>query len=160
MLQVGHPAPSFSLPDASMEIMHLSSYRGKKNVVLYFYPRDGSPGCTIQSIDFSDREQEFAKLDTVVFGISRDDVLSHAAFRDEQGLSVQLLSDTDAVVSRKYDVLEKKVVDGKQRETLSRSTFIIDKKGILRHILRDVSPKDHADEVLKKVKSLNGRAAD
>lgn len=160
MLQVGHPAPQFSLPDASMEIMHLSSYRGKKNVVLYFYPRDGSPGCTIQSIDFSDREQEFAKLDTVVFGISRDDVLSHAAFRDEQGLSVQLLSDTDAVVSRKYDVLEKKVVDGKARETLSRSTFIIDKKGILRHILRDVSPKDHADEVLKKVKALNGRAAD
>lgn len=160
MLQVGHPAPSFSLPDASMEIMHLSSYRGKKNVVLYFYPRDGSPGCTIQSIDFSDRELEFSKLDTVVFGISRDDVLSHAAFRDEQGLSVQLLSDTDAVVSRKYDVLEKKVVDGKPRETLSRSTFIIDKKGILRHILRDVSPKDHADEVLKKVKSLNGRAAD
>jgi len=160
MLQVGHPAPSFSLPDASMEIMHLSSYRGKKNVVLYFYPRDGSPGCTIQSIDFSDREQEFAKLDTVIFGISRDDVLSHAAFRDEQGLSVQLLSDTDAVVSRKYDVLEKKVVDGKPRETLSRSTFIIDKKGILRHILRDVSPKDHADEVLKKVKSLNGRVAD
>jgi peroxiredoxin Q/BCP len=160
MLQVGHPAPSFSLPDASMEIMHLSSYRGKKNVVLYFYPRDGSPGCTIQSIDFSDREQEFAKLDTVIFGISRDDVLSHAAFRDEQGLSVQLLSDTDAVVSRKYDVLERKVVDGKPRETLARSTFIIDKKGILRHILRDVSPKDHADEVLKKVKSLNGRAAD
>ena len=160
MLQVGHPAPSFSLPDASMEMMHLSSYRGKKNVVLYFYPRDGSPGCTIQSIDFSDREQEFSRLDTVVFGISRDDVLSHAAFRDEQGLSVQLLSDTDAVVSRKYDVLETKVVDGKSRETLSRSTFIIDKKGILRHILRDVSPKDHADEVLKKVKSLNGRATD
>ena len=158
MLQVGHPAPSFSLPDASMEMMHLSSYRGKKNVVLYFYPRDGSPGCTIQSIDFSDREQEFTKLDTVVFGISRDDVLSHAAFRDEQGLSGQLLSDTDAVVSRKYDVLEKKVVDGKPRESLSRSTFIIDKKGILRHILRDVSPKDHADEVLRKVKGLNGRA--
>ena len=160
MLQVGHPAPQFSLPDASMEMMNLSSYRGKKNVVLYFYPRDGSPGCTIQSIDFSDREQEFSRLDTVVFGISRDDVLSHAAFRDEQGLSVQLLSDTDSVVCRKYDVLEKKVVDGKPRESLTRSTFIIDKKGILRHILRDVNPRDHADEVLKKVKALNGRAAD
>ena len=158
MLQVGQPAPSFTLPDASMEMMQLSSFRGKKNVVLYFYPRDGTPGCTIQAIDFSDREQEFAKLDTVVFGISRDDVLSHAAFRDEQGLSVQLLSDTDAVVCRKYDVLETKVVDGRSRESLSRSTFIIDKKGILRHVLRDVSPKDHADEVLKKVKGLNGRA--
>jgi thioredoxin-dependent peroxiredoxin len=158
MLQVGHPAPSFTLPDASMEMMHLSSYRGKKNVVLYFYPRDGTPGCTLQAIDFSDREAEFAKLDTVVFGISRDDVLSHAAFRDEQGISVQLLSDADAVVCRKYDVIEKKVVDGRPRESLARSTFIIDKKGILRHILRDVNPKNHADEVLKKVKGLNGRA--
>ncbi len=158
MLQVGHPAPTFSLPDASMEIMNLSSYRGKKNVVLYFYPRDGTPGCTIQAVDFSDREQEFSRLDTVVFGISRDDVLSHAAFRDEEGLSVQLLSDADAEVCRKYDVLERRVVDGREKECLTRSTFIIDKKGILRHVLRDVSPKDHADEVLKKVKSLNGRA--
>lgn len=158
MLQVGHPAPSFSLPDATMEMMHLSSFRGKKNVVLYFYPRDGTPGCTLQAVEFSDREQEFAKLDTVVFGISRDDVLSHAAFRDEEGISVQLLSDTEAVVCRKYDVLEKKVVDGRAKEGVTRSTFIIDKKGILRDILRDVSPKDHADEVLKKVKALNGRA--
>jgi thioredoxin-dependent peroxiredoxin len=158
MLQVGHPAPSFSLPDATMEMMHLSSFRGKKNVVLYFYPRDGTPGCTMQAVDFSDKEQEFAKLDTVVFGISRDDVLSHAAFRDEEGISVQLLSDTEAVVCRKYDVLEQKVVDGRAKESLTRSTFIIDKKGILRDILRAVNPKDHADEVLKKVKALNGRA--
>lgn len=158
MLQVGHPAPAFSLPDSSMEMMHLSSFRGKKNVVLYFYPRDGTPGCTIQAIDFSDREQEFAKLDTVVFGISRDDVLSHASFRDEQGLSVQLLADTDSEVCRKYDVLARKVVDGRSRESLTRSTFIIDKKGILRHILRDVNPKAHAEEVLKRVRTLNGRA--
>jgi len=158
MLQVGHPAPIFTLPDASMEMMHLSSYRGKKNVVLYFYPRDGTPGCTIQAIDFSDREQEFARLDTVVFGISRDDVLSHAAFRDEQGLSVQLLADPEGVVCRKYDVVVEKVVDGRPRTTLSRSTFVIDKKGVLRHVLRDVNPKDHADEVLKVVKGLNGRA--
>jgi peroxiredoxin Q/BCP len=141
-----------------MEMMHLSTYRGKKNVVLYFYPRDGTPGCTIQAIDFSDRESEFAKLDTVVFGISRDDVLSHAAFRDEQGLSVQLLADPDAVVCRKYDVVVEKVVDGRPKSTLSRSTFIIDKKGILRQVLRDVNPRDHADEVLKVVKGLNGRA--
>jgi peroxiredoxin Q/BCP len=141
-----------------MEMMDLSSYRGKKNVVLYFYPRDGTPGCTLQGIDFSDREQEFAKLDTIVFGISRDDVLSHAAFRDEQGLSVQLLADTEAEVCRKYDVIEKKVVDGRPKEHLTRSTFIIDKKGIVRHILRDVNPKDHADEVLQVVKALNGRA--
>lgn len=158
MLQVGHPAPSFSLPDATMEMMHLSRYRGKKNVVLYFYPRDGTPGCTIQAIDFSDREQEFTKEDTVVFGISRDDVLSHAAFRDEQGLSVQLLADTDAEVCRMYDVITERVVDGQAKQKVARSTFIIDKKGILRHVLRDVNPRDHADEVLKVVKALNDRA--
>ena len=158
MLQVGLPAPPFSLPDASMEMMNLASYRGKKNVVLYFYPKDGTPGCTIQAIDFSDREPEFAKLDTVVFGISRDDVLSHQTFRDEQGLSVQLLADTEAEVCRLYDVLRDKTVDGRHKACVERSTFVIDKKGILRHILRDVSPKDHADAVLAAVKSLNGRA--
>ncbi len=154
MLQVGHPAPSFSLPDASMEMMHLSSYRGKKNVVLYFYPRDGSPGCTIQSIDFSDREQEFTKLDTVVFGISRDDVLSHQAFRDEHGLTVQLLADTEEEVCRLYDVIQEKIVDGHPKSCLLRSTFVIDKKGVVRHILRDVNPRAHVNEVLKICKAL------
>lgn len=158
MLQVGQPAPAFSLPDASMEMMSLSSYRGKKNVVLYFYPRDGTPGCTIQAIDFSDRESEFARLDTVVFGVSRDDVLSHAAFRDEHGLTVQLLADTEAEVCRKYEVIQEKLVDGRPKASLQRSTFIIDKKGIVRHILREVSPRNHADEVLKFVKQLNGHA--
>lgn len=158
MLKVGNPAPAFSLPDATMEMMDLSRFKGKKNVVLYFYPKDGTPGCTIQAVDFSDREDEFSRLDTVVFGISRDDVISHAAFRDEQGLSVQLLADTESEVCRLYDVLEKRVVDGHAREAVQRSTFVIDKKGILRHILRDVNPRDHADEVLKAVKAMNGRA--
>jgi thioredoxin-dependent peroxiredoxin len=157
MLQVGQPAPPFSLPDASMEMMDLASYRGKKNVVLYFYPKDGTPGCTIQAIDFSDREAEFARLDTVVFGISRDDVLSHQSFRDEQGLTVQLLADTEAEVCRLYDVLRDKTVDGRAKACVERSTFVIDKKGILRHVLREVKPKDHADAVLDCVKTLNGR---
>jgi len=148
----------FTLPDASMEMMHLSSYRGKKNVVLFFYPRDGTPACTRQAIDFSDREPEFSRLETVVFGVSRDDVISHAAFRDEHGLSVQLLSDADEAVCRKYAVLEERVVDGRAKVCLNRSTFVIDKKGVLRHVLRDVNPKNHADEVLKAVKALDGRA--
>jgi peroxiredoxin Q/BCP len=158
MLQVGHPAPSFSLPDASMEMMSLSSFRGKKNVVLYFYPKDGTPGCTLQATDLSDREHEFARLDTVIFGVSRDDVLSHASFRDEHGLTVQLLADTESEVSRLYDVLQEKNVDGRPKVCLRRSTFVIDKKGIVRHILHDVNPREHADEVLKAVKTLNGRA--
>ena len=158
MLQVGQTAPSFSLPDASMEMMDLSSYRGKKNVVLYFYPKDGTPACTLQAIGFSDREDQFEKLDTVVFGVSRDDVLSHQAFRDEHGITVQLLADTEEEVCRLYDVIQQKVVDGNPRSYLLRSTFVIDKKGVVRHILRDVNPRAHVEEVLKVCKTLNGRA--
>ena len=159
MLQVGQPAPSFSLPDASMEMMSLSSYKGKKNVVLYFYPKDGTPACTIQAIGFSDREDEFKKLDTVVFGVSRDDVLSHAAFRDEHGLTVQLLADTEEEVCRLYDVIKNKIVDGHAKVCLERATFVIDKKGVVRHIMREVNPKEHVDEVLKVCRLLhNGHA--
>jgi peroxiredoxin Q/BCP len=158
MLQVGQPAPAFTLPDASMEMMSLSSYRGKKNVVLYFYPRDGTPGCTIQAIDFSDRENEFARLETVVFGVSRDDVISHANFRDEHGLTVQLLADTDEEVCNLYQVLANEDAGDARKSRMQRSTFIIDKKGTIRHILREVSPRNHADEVLKVVKQLNGHA--
>ena len=139
--------------------MELSSYRGKKNVVLYFYPRDGTPACTIQAIGFSDREPEFIKLDTVVFGVSRDDVLSHQAFRDEHGLSVQLLADTEEEVCRLYDVIREKIVDGNPRSYLARSTFVIDKKGVVRHIMQDVSPKAHVEEVLKVCRSLGGAPA-
>ena len=159
MLHVGEPAPSFTLPDANLEMMNLSSYRGKKNVVLYFYPRDGTPGCTIQAIGFSDRENEFTKLDTIVFGVSRDDVLSHAAFRDEHGLTVQLLADTEEEVCRLYDVINDKIVNGLPKACLTRCTFVIDKKGVVRHIMRDVNPKSHVEEVLKVCKTLtNGRA--
>ena len=159
MLHVGQPAPSFTLPDANLEMMNLASYRGKKNVVLYFYPKDGTPGCTIQAIGFSDRKDEFKKLDTIVFGVSRDDVLSHQAFRDEHGLTVNLLADTEAEVCRLYHVIQEKVVDGHPRASLLRSTFVIDKKGVVRHILQDVNPRAHVDEVLKICRALkNGHA--
>ena len=155
MLHVGEPAPSFSLPDASMEMVHLSSYRGKKNVVLYFYPKDGTPACTMQAIGFSDREGEFARSDTVVLGVSPDDVLSHQAFRDEHGLTIALLADTEIEVCRLYDVIREKVVDGNPKSYLLRSTFVIDKKGVVRHILQDVNPKVHVNEVLKIVRNLD-----
>jgi peroxiredoxin Q/BCP len=151
---VGEPAPSFSLPDASMEMVHLSSYKGKKNVVLYFYPKDGTPACTMQAIGFSDREGEFTRTDTVVLGVSPDDVLSHQAFRDEHGLTISLLADTDEEVCRLYDVIQQKVVDGHAKSYLLRSTFVIDKKGVVRHILREVSPRAHVGEVLKIVRDL------
>ena len=142
-----------------MEMIDLSSYRGKKNVVLYFYPKDGTPACTIQAIGFSDREGEFQKIDTVVFGVSRDDVLSHQAFRDQHGLSVQLLADTEQEVCRLYDVIREKIVDGHPKSYLLRSTFVIDKKGVVRHIMQDVNPKAHVEEVLKICKGLNAKHA-
>jgi peroxiredoxin Q/BCP len=152
---VGEPAPSFSLPDASMEMVHLSSYKGKKNVVLYFYPKDGTPACTMQAIGFSDREGEFNRVDAVVLGVSPDDVLSHQAFRDEHGLTIALLADTEIEVCKLYDVIREKVVDGHTKSYLLRSTFVIDKKGVVRHILQDVNPKAHVNEVLKIVRTLD-----
>src|SRR6185503_19688630 len=116
-------------------------------------------GCTIESIVFSDRESEFVNLDTVVFGVSRDDVLSHQAFRDENGLTVQLLADTEEEVCRLYEVIQDKIVDGHPKSCLHRATFIIDKKGVVRHILNEVNPKEHVEEVLRVCKQLpNGHA--
>jgi len=138
-----------------MEMVHLSSYRGKKNVVLYFYPKDGTPACTMQAIGFSDRDDELLRMDTVVLGVSPDDVLSHQAFRDEHGLTISLLADTEIEVCKLYDVIQEKVVDGRAKSCLLRSTFVIDKKGVVRHILRDVNPKAHVSEVLKIVRDLD-----
>lgn len=158
MLQIGTTAPSFELPDASMEIVRLSSFRGKKNVVLYFYPRDGTPVCTKEAIDFSDREDEFAECNTVVFGVSRDDCLVHEEFRDKHGISLQLLSDPDCEVSRMYDVLmEREAANGSGvHRGVRRCTFVIDKKGVLRHILQEINPREHVKEVLRLTRQLHG----
>ena len=155
MLKVGDSAPDFDLPDAAMEMVSLVDFRGKKNVVLYFYPKDDTPGCTLQAIEFGDLEEQFERYDSVVFGISRDDCLSHAAFRDKHGLSVQLLADEESEVCRSYDVLQERVKDGVKKMCLVRSTVLIDRKGVVRHIMRDVVPKGHALAVLKLVKEMN-----
>jgi peroxiredoxin Q/BCP len=154
MLQAGHAAPGFSLPDADMEMVKLSDFKGRKNVVLYFYPRDDTPGCTMQAIDFTDLEQEFSKLDTVVLGVSKDDCLSHAAFRDKHGLAVRLLADTEGEACEKYKVWQEKDKDGVKRMGIVRSTFLIDKQGKLRHALYGVNSRGHAAEILKMVKDI------
>jgi len=153
MLQPGSHAPEFTLPDADMEVIKLSRYKGK-NVVLYFYPRDDTPGCTQEAIEFSDLNEAFAAHDAVVVGISRDDCLSHAAFRDKHGLAVQLLSDADGRVCGRYGVLQEKEKDGVRKMCIVRSTFIIDKHGTLRHAFHDVSVKGHAADMLKIIKEL------
>ena len=156
MLHVGSRAPTFELPDASMEMIQLSSFLGKKNVVLYFYPRDGSPVCTMEAINFSDHEVAFEECDTVVFGVSRDDCLVHEEFRDKHGISLQLLSDADCEVMKKYDVLVEAGANGAARSGVHRATFVIDKTGTVRHILRDLNPREHVSSVLKIVRQIHG----
>jgi peroxiredoxin Q/BCP len=154
MLQTGQTAPDFTLPDADMELVRLTGLKGKKNVVLYFYPKDDTPGCTLQAIEFGDLEEAFAEADAVVLGVSRDDCLRHAAFRDKHGLSVRLLADTEAEACSAYGVWQERECDGVRKMGIVRSTFVIDKQGKVRHALYNVNPKGHAAEVLALVKGM------
>ena len=153
-LRAGQAAPPFSLPDADMETVELEQFRGKKHVVLYFYPKDGTPGCTLEATDFSDHEDEFSRHNCVVIGVSPDDCLSHAGFRDQNGVSIRLLADTEAEVSRKYGVVHEKEANGARKSCITRSTFIIDKQGTVRHVFYGVNPRGHAAQVLTLVRSL------
>jgi peroxiredoxin Q/BCP len=108
----------------------------------------------MEANEFSDHEREFDKLDTLVVGISRDDCISHASFRDKYGLSVQLLSDIDGLICKKYGVLQEKEVDGHKKLAVQRSTFIIDKQGMLRHALYGVHAHGHAQEIIKLLKEM------
>jgi len=153
-LTIGMEAPHFELPDADMQTFSLTSQQGKKNIVLYFYPKDDTPGCTMEANEFSDLEEDFAKFDTIVIGISRDDCLSHASFRDKYGLSVLLLSDPDARVCKRYGVMYEKEAEGQKKHSIKRSTFVIDQKGKLRHVLYGVQAHGHAQDIFKLVKEL------
>ncbi|MDH4215785.1 MAG: peroxiredoxin [Gallionella sp.] len=152
-LTAGMEAPHFELPDADMEIFALTSLQGRKNVVLYFYPKDNTPGCTMEANEFSELEEEFDKLDAVVIGISRDDCLSHASFRDKYGLSVLLLSDPDARVCKRYGVMYEKEVDGHKKLAIQRSTFVIGKHGKLLHVMYGVHAHGHAQEIINLIRN-------
>ncbi|MHB1354241.1 MAG: peroxiredoxin [Thiobacillus sp.] len=153
MLKAGDRAPDFSNPDADMSEVELAQFRGR-NLVLYFYVRDDTPGCTAEAIEFSELEKEFAKLRTSVVGVSRDDCIKHGEFRDKHGIGIRLLADKDETTSTAYGVLQDKEVDGVKRRSATRSTFIIDKQGVIRHALYGVSSRGHAAEVLQLVKEL------
>jgi peroxiredoxin len=149
MLQAGDSAPLFSLPDADMERVNLPDLIGQKHLVLYFYPKDDTPGCTMEALEFSDLHHEFAALEAEVMGISRDNCVSHGAFRDKYGLSVRLLADTEGEACSAYDVWREKEAHGERRMGIVRSTFIIGKDGRVRHALYDVRPKGHAEHILQ-----------
>ncbi len=154
MLHVNDRAPEFELPTADMDMVRLADYAGNRNLVLYFYPKDDTPGCTMEAMEFSELADEFAAHDTVVLGISRDTCISHASFRDKYGLTIELVADVDGEACQAYGVMQKKEVNGQERMGIQRSTFIIDKDGIIRHAIYGVTPKGHAREVLELVRQL------
>ena len=155
MLKAGQAAPMFVLPDADMELIDIARFKGRKHVILFFYPRDDAPCCTLQATDFSDHEDEFARLDCLIIGISRDDCIRHAEFRDKHGISVSLLSDAEGSACEQYGVWQAREVNGVTKYGIVRSTFVIDKQGILRLALYGVNAKGHALAMLRAVKEFN-----
>lgn len=154
MLKPGDKAPAFELPDADMRVVASDNFIDINHLVLYFYPRDDTTGCTIEALELSDLMEDFATLDTRVIGVSRDNCVSHAAFRDKHGLMVSLLADIDGEVCSAYDVWREREKNGEKRMGILRSTFIIDKAGVVREAIYDVKPKGHAAQVLELVKGL------
>jgi peroxiredoxin len=147
-------APDFSVLDETGSEVRLADYKGKKNVVLYFYPKDDTPGCTIEAQQFTQYIDDFAQYDTVVYGVSKDDCISHVDFIKKFGLQVGLLADTDGVLCEAYDVWQEKEKNGVKKMGIVRSTFIIDKAGIIRYAEYSVTPDGHAQAVLDIVKGL------
>ncbi|NCC27179.1 MAG: peroxiredoxin [Gammaproteobacteria bacterium] len=154
MLQPGDHAPAFSLPNADMARVSLDRLLGHRNLVIYFYPKDDTPGCTMEALDFTDLQPEFDAAETDVVGISRDTCTSHGAFRDKYGLNVQLLADTEGEACEAYGVWREKEAHGEKRMGIVRSTFVVDKGGVIRHALYDVKPKGHAAHILELVQAL------
>lgn len=145
--------PDFELPATGDKTFRLSDYKGER-VVLYFYPKDSTPGCTTEGQDFRDNHRKFRARKTRVFGISRDTLRSHENFRAKQEFPFDLLSDTEEKACRLFDVIREKNMYGKKVMGVERSTFLIDEEGVLRKEWRGVKVKGHVDEVLQAVKEL------
>ena len=154
MLEKDQTAPLFITPNQDNKMISLADYKGKKNVVLYFYPKDDTPGCTIEANQFTERASDFAKADTVVLGVSKDSCESHQAFIDKYGLKVDLLADTSGELCDAYGVWQEKERNSEKKMGIVRSTFVINKDGILVDAIYGVNAEGHAQEILEKVSQL------
>lgn len=152
-LKPGDKAPAFSMETESGEKIGLKEFKGKK-LVLYFYPKDDTPGCTKEAIAFSADIAKFKRAGASVVGVSRDTVAKHQKFKDKHGLKVTLASDEDGKTTQAYGVWVKKSMYGREYMGIERSTFLIDEKGKIAEIWRKVKVKDHAEAVLAAVKAL------
>lgn len=153
MLNLNEPIPDFELPSTNNKVFHLSAAAGK-NLVIYFYPKDDTPGCTTEGQEFRDTYAEFAGLGCDIVGISRDSIKSHENFKTKMDFPFELLSDTDETVCKLFDVMKMKNMYGKQVRGVERSTFVVDAGGILRKEWRGVKVPNHVQEVLEFVKCL------
>jgi peroxiredoxin Q/BCP len=149
----GAPAPDFSLPSTSGETISLSDFKGKQAVVLYFYPKDSTPGCTVEACSFRDNLAAVQSHGAVVLGVSPDSVKSHANFTQKQSLNFPLLADTERELAKAYDVWVEKKQYGRTYMGIERSTFLIDKDGTIKKIWRKVTPKSHVAEVIAALES-------
>ncbi len=152
-LEPGSPAPDFTLPADDGTHVSLAQFRGKP-VVLYFYPRDNTPGCTREAQAFRDRHQALTKLGAVVLGVSPDGLESHVKFRNQHKLNFRLLSDTDHRVAEQYGAWREKVRFGKKSMGIQRSTYLIDAEGIVHKVWKKVNVEGHDDQVLAALKEL------
>jgi len=153
-LTIGKAVPDFEAAATGDKVIKLSELKGK-NVIIYFYPKDSTPGCTREGQDFRDNHNKFKRQKCLVFGVSRDSIKSHENFKAKQAFTFDLLSDKEEVLCKLFDVIKMKNMYGKKVRGIVRSTFLIDANGILQHEWRGLKVPGHADEVLETVKSLN-----
>jgi peroxiredoxin Q/BCP len=152
-VKIGAKVPAFKLPATGDKQISLSALKGKK-IVLYFYPKDSTPGCTLEGQDFRDNIRKFRSRNTVILGVSRDTLKSHENFKTKQSFNFDLLSDEDEKLCKMFDVIKMKNMYGKKVRGIERSTFIIDESGKLRHEWRKVKVKGHVEDVLETIKLM------
>jgi thioredoxin-dependent peroxiredoxin len=147
--QVGEPAPQFSLPSTEGREISLDDYKGKQAVVLYFYPKDDTPGCTKEACSFRDLRTMFNDQGAEILGVSTDTVKSHKKFQDKFGLNFPLLADQDHAIADTYGVWQQKKFMGREFMGIARTTFVIDRDGTIKAVFPNVKVEGHADQVLK-----------
>ena len=151
LAKIGKKITDIKLAATGDQTVQLSDFRGK-NIVLYFYPKDSTPGCTLEGQDFRDNKRKFSARNTIVLGLSRDSVKSHENFKSNQSFSFDLLSDPDEKLCKQFNVIREKNIYGKKAIGIERSTFLIDEDGILIKEWRKVKVRGHVEEVLEEIK--------
>ncbi len=153
MVNIGKKVTPFSLPATGEKNVSLKDFKGT-HLIVYFYPKDSTPGCTLEGQNFRDRYADFKKAGAEILGVSRDSLKAHENFRARQGFPFDLLSDQDESLCRQFDVIHEKIMYGRKVMGIVRSTFLIDSTGVLQKEWRKVKVKGHVDDVLEAVKSL------